>query len=108
MKPYITFRDTDKNGKLQYYILQRDFPHYVGCISSHPVNNTIIQSEIPGYHLWVVFAGTLAGNFIPSYQSEKKNIESIFTSMAVWFHTERILTEPKKFKKWQFNPQLIG
>jgi hypothetical protein len=103
VSPYITFRDTDKLGELQYYILQRDFPHYVGCISSVPVNWAIIQVGIPGYNLWVVFSGVLQGNFIPSYADVKDELSLVFGAMAQWYLTNRILTDEKKYKKWLSN-----
>ena len=102
-QPYITYRELEQ-GRLQYYILQKNFPHYVGIISSHPVNSTLCQIAIPGYNLWVVFGGTIRGNFIPSYADIQNEIETEFQKMAIWFLTERIQAEPKKFNKWKFIP----
>lgn len=103
MIPYITYRELQE-GRLQYYILQKEFPHYVGVISSHPVNSTLCQIAIPGYNLWVVFGGTIRGNFIPSYTDIQNEIETEFQKMAIWFLTERIQAEPKKFNKWKYVP----
>lgn len=103
MTTYITFRDIDSVGNLQYYILQRAFPHYLGLISQRPSTSTIIQTPIPGYHLWVIFNGTLLGNMMPSYKDELKNVEAIFNNMNIWYLENRINIEPKKYKKFKAN-----
>ena len=82
MNQFITFREEDKNGELQYYILQRDHPHYVGFITPIPNEESLQSSPIPGYNLYVQFSGTLRGNFIqmnPSYSSE---LMSVYNDMA--------------------------
>ena len=101
MIPFITYRETDREGVLQYYILQRDFPHYIGRISPYPIENPICQSPIAGYNLWVCFAGTIRGNIIPSYPSEKQNMIAVFESMATWFYANRIISDEKKYKKYK-------
>jgi len=101
--PYITYRELHE-GQLQYYILQKEFPHFQAIISSHPVNATLCQVPIPGYNLWVVFDYTLRGKMIPSYNDIQKEIEEQMHKMAIWFLTERIYSEPKKFNKWKFVP----
>lgn len=105
MKPFITFRDNDKEGNLQYYILQRDFPHFIGVISSVPVSGTW-QHPIAGHHLWVVFNGTLRGNSIPNYRDISVEIDVVLSNMAVWFHAERILLDEKRFKKFKIQPNV--
>jgi len=105
-QPFITFREIS-DGHLQYYVLQKKFPHYLGCISSHPVNSTLCQIAIPGYDMWVVFQGTLRGNMIPAYNDIQNEIQTIFHNMAIWFLTERIQAEPKKFNKWKSAPSSI-
>jgi len=55
MTPFITFRDEDKNKQLQYYILQRAFPYYVGQIVTMPKEGSIINKPIPSYKMWVTF-----------------------------------------------------
>lgn len=101
MSPFITFRDIDKQGKLQYYILQRDFPHYVGLLSTRPMDTVISNSAIAGYYLWIVFWGTLRGPFIPAYNGVDKDIQSLLDNMADWFCNERIMEDEKKFKKFK-------
>ena len=99
--PYLTFRDKDKNGDLQYYILQREQPHYVGIIKTAPSETAIVQHAVPGYHLWVVYSGVLRGNYIPSSKQQVFDLENIYMNMAMWFVTERIHDEEKRFKKFK-------
>lgn len=101
MNPYITFRDKDEEGNLQYYILQRDFPHFVGRIVYTPVEGAIANEPIAGYNMWVTFANTLRGNFLPSYKNIKDEINSVMFSMSAWFYSERILIDKDRFKKFK-------
>jgi len=101
MTKYITFREKDDKGELQYYILQRDFPHYVGLISNAPKESVLMQAPIAGHYLWVVFSGTLRGNMIPAYQEIYKEIESVFTNMSEWYYINRIKPNEKKYKKFK-------
>lgn len=101
MKPYITFREADDNGELQYYILQREFPHYLGVIKSTPTEGILMQTPISGHYLWVAFAGTLRGNMIPGYKEVYNEMESVFTAMAEWYYLNRIKPNEKKYKKWK-------
>lgn len=101
MNPFITFREKDNDGNLQYYVLQRGFPHYVGKISPYPIENPICQVALPGYNLWVVFDGVLRGNFAPSFPNELKNMQIVFENMAVWFHSERVVMSEKRYKKFK-------
>lgn len=99
--PYITYRDTDNEGNLQYYILQKEFPHFVGLISAFPKTEFIPAIGISGYNLWVVFNYTLRGRMIPSYKEIDKEILQAMCNMAEWYYENRILTEPKKYKKFK-------
>lgn len=101
MIPYLTFRE-EKEGNLLYYILQKEHPHYLGVIAYGVIENKI-QVPITEHNLYVTFAGTLRGNFIPSYRDVVKQIEGTMTSMALWFYSERILKEPKKYNKFKLN-----
>jgi hypothetical protein len=101
MNQYVTFRDKDRDGNLQYYILQRDFPHYVGIVSSTPIAEVLFSAPIPGYRLYVVFSGTLRGNYVPSYTNVMAEIEAVFNAMAAWYFSERILTQEKKYSKFK-------
>jgi hypothetical protein len=99
MNPFITFRDKDSNDKLQYYICQRSFPHYIGVISNIPVSEAMCCIPISGYNLYVVFAGTLRGNVVPGYKDIGFEIDKTFNDMAAWYLSERIIKDEKKYKK---------
>lgn len=101
MNPFITFRDKDKNNELQYYILQREFPHFCGLISHYPKEGDLANQSISGYSLWITFSGTIRGQIIPSYTNIAKEINSVFESMASWFYANRILTDKKRFEKFK-------
>lgn len=101
MQPFITFRDKDKNGDLQYYILQRSYPHYVGIILSQSVSNAIAEAVIPGHNLYVTFGGVLQGNYIPMHKDSKNEAQQVLDNMATWFWAERIAIDKKRFKKFK-------
>jgi hypothetical protein len=101
MMPFITFRDKDTNGDLQYYILQRAFPHFVGRISASPIEGALSNEPISGYNLWVTFNGTLVGNLIPNYVNIQKEISNVYFSMAAWFYAERIVMDKGRFKRFK-------
>lgn len=103
MSPFITFRDTDNDGILQYYILQRNFPHFVGIISLSPVVNVFQPFPIAGYNIWVTFAGTIMGRYIPSYNHISEEIAETLANMAAWFYDQRIRSDEKKYSKWKIN-----
>lgn len=103
MEAYISFRDTDEDNVLQYYILQRDFPHYLGVISVMPVAETLACVAVPGYSLWIVFDGTLRGNMIPGYKDVAEEIQSTYEHMAEWFRDSRIMVDEKRYKKFKIN-----
>ena len=103
MMGYITFRDKDENGDLQYYILQRAFPHFVGRISAIPIEGALANEAIAGYNLWVTFNGTLVSNLIPNYRNIQEEISQVFFSMAAWFYAERVVMDKSRFKKFKIN-----
>lgn len=98
--PFITFRDND-GVTLRYYILQRDFPHNVGVILSQPNSEAIVQSPIPGYNLWVVFNGTLQGNFVQAKVDYQKELQVVYDNMAAWYWSERIAMDKKRYEKFK-------
>jgi hypothetical protein len=100
MSPYITFKDQDKTGELQFYILQRDFPHYCAILSFHPIPEPMAIAPISGHNLWLIGVGTIRGLYIPSYQDTFQQFQATIESMASWFYSERILKEPKRYRKW--------
>lgn len=101
MNPFITFRDKDDKGDLCYYILQRAHPHFVGKIVYNPVEGAIANEPIAGYNMWVTFANTLRGNFLPSYKNIQQEISTVMFSMSAWFYAERILMDKDRFKKFK-------
>lgn len=104
MTRYITFRDVDFNGNLQYCILQRDFPHFIAVTSEIPITHIVEPLPITGYNLFLVFQGTLRGiSTIPAYANIIEEIKVILTDMGRWYYDERILSDPKKYKKWKIN-----
>lgn len=103
MNPYITYREENDKGELVYFILQKEFPHYKVIVSEIPINVLVSAMPITDYKLFLIFNGTLRGNLIPSYQNVDKEISNVMMSMANWFYENRILIEPKKYKKWKLN-----
>lgn len=103
MIPYITYREPDANGNLEYYILQKAFPHFCGRITEQPIDGAIINQPIAGYNLWIAFNYTIRGKMIPDYKNIMDEIEDIFFKMSVWFYTERIVTDKQRYKKFKIN-----
>lgn len=101
MTPYITFRETDDKGELQYYILQREYPNYVGVIQNVPHGNILMRAAVPRYLLWIEFAGTIRGNFVEARVDIVSELDGVFTDMAQWFYLNRIKPNEKKFKKFK-------
>ena len=100
MSPFITYRDIEE-GELQYYILQREFPHYVGIISTYPKTNFIESMPVTGYNLWIIFDGTIKGSVIPSYKNVYVDITSALNEMSNWYYANRIVPQEKKYKKFK-------
>lgn len=100
MSPFITFKDLDTKGEMQYFILQREYPHYCGRIAYYPTGGAICEVPITGHNLYVSFSGVLRGNFVPAYPKVEEEISVIFHAMALWFYENRVLKEPKRYKKW--------
>jgi hypothetical protein len=100
MNQFITFRE-EINNETGYFILQRDFPHYLCRIAEQPIVNFIQPIPITNYNLWLIFNATLRGNYIPSYKDIGAEIISVMNSMATWFFENRILPNEKKYKKWK-------
>jgi len=103
MDKYISYRETDEEDFLQYYILQKEFPHILVNISERPVVNFVQPVPINEYNLFLVFSGTLRGNVIPSFINIGEEIKSVMQDMSVWFYEYRIIPNEKKYKKWKIN-----
>ena len=99
MNPFITFREL-VDGKLEYFLLQKDFPHFLGRIVTFPVERSLVNEPVAGYNLWVTFNGTLRGNYYPSTVT-KDEVRLIFERMALWFASERITGSTKRFEKFK-------
>ena len=100
MSPFITFKDTNQNGELQLFVLQRDYPHFVGTLTYYPTGSAIVQVPITAHNLYMTFYGTLRGSYIPLANHIDIEMESVFHAMALWFYSERIMKDPKRYKKW--------
>jgi len=96
MAEFVTYKEDDK-----YFILQKEFPHFVCQISEQPIVNFIQPLPISNYNLWIIFYATLRGNMIPSYKDIHKEIVSVMNAMAIWYYEQRILQNEKKYKKWK-------
>lgn len=106
MEPFITYRDTDKNNELQYYILQRAFPHFQGMILTYPKEGAIAEAIVSGYNMFVSYAGTISGNYILSKRDIDAECQFVMQKMAEWFYINRISKEPKKYKKLKVNDSI--
>jgi hypothetical protein len=100
MSPYITYRENDEMGNLQYFILQTQFPNYVCMLSTYPMDSIIEPVQITGYSLWLIFQGTLSGRLIPNIRNIDKEIYAIMESMSQWYYANRIVPNHKKYRKF--------
>lgn len=100
MSKYITYRDGDE-GEPEYYILQRDFPHYVARLSETISGNEFYSEKIDGYNLHLVFYGVINGRFIPSFQNAMSDIIEIVRDMSLFYLSQRISKNPKRYKKFK-------
>lgn len=98
--PYITYRE-DFEDKPMYFIVQKEYPHYLAEISEIPKTKIVGSAPIGSYNLWVAFIGCLRGNVIPSYLNVDKEIADVLFDMAEWYFINRILGNEKKYKKWK-------
>ena len=58
-------------------------------------------TAISGHNLYLVFHGTLRGMQIPSYGDIDKEIVNVMSAMAAWYYENRIVKEPKRYKKYR-------
>lgn len=108
MSDFITYREPDNDGNLCYYILQRDFPHYMGVISTRPRKYLVEAHPISGYYMWIVFDGTLRGKQVPSYTNVIDEINESISKMAIWYLQTVILPKKEKYKKYKINDTVTG
>lgn len=90
-----------QDEKLQYFILQKAHPHFKGIITDVPLDKIVPSIPVSGYNLYINFDGCLRGNVIPSYKGIEGEIASVLNDMSIWFYEQRILFNPKKYKKWK-------
>lgn len=102
-QPFLTYRETNEKGELIYYILQKEFPHYLAWVSNTRVEKALAQATVAGYNMQIVFCGTISGAFIPSYRGVVEQIQMVIESMSSWFLDNRINVEPKKYLKFKLN-----
>lgn len=99
IQPFISFRETDKNGIEGYYILQKKEPHYCARIYTEPNHQKLSYAPVAGYNLYVTFDGTLQGNFLPYYKGAINEINEVMMQMAIWFLENRIRQNQKRYSK---------
>lgn len=103
MNEFITFRDKDKKGNLQYYVCGREYPHFVGRIGMTPEKVVVDAIPMTGYKLFMIFCGTLSGNRIPALDKIDEQITSSLMKMSAWYYENRILVDEKRYKKFKIN-----
>ena len=65
-------------------------------------NKPLVNSEITGYSIIVIFAGQLKGNFLKVNSPDwKADLQNLFEKMANWFLTEKINTNLNYYKKYK-------
>lgn len=89
-EPYITYRETDSENRLCFFILQKKQPNYIGLLVASPVEGAIINVPIPNYNLWITFYGCLIGNYIPAVNGVLSDMSQVFYEMSSWYYTNRV------------------
>jgi hypothetical protein len=87
------------NEGIGFYILQKDFPHYIGEITNKTETN-IGQYPIAGYHLYVSFVGTLKGRYIPTDKFALHEIQHICADMANYL-LDNVINNNDEYKKYK-------
>lgn len=90
--PYIIYNENDSD-----YILQRNFPNYIGRVTSK-LERQIAQYPVAGYDLYISFAGTLNGNFIQMDSLGIKHAEEIMSVMSSYFVQK---LDKEKYEKYK-------
>ena len=103
MSNFITYKELDAKGQPSYYILQKDFPHYMGVVSVTPRKYLVEAQPISGYYMWVVFDGTLRGKQVPSYTNVIEEINEAISKMAIWYLQTVILPKKENYKKFKIH-----
>lgn len=101
MIPFLTFREPNNEGELMYCILQRNYPHYIFSVSTHPKEKIVAPIQITGYYMWICFEGVLVGEVIPAYKSVFEEIHQVMNNASNWYYENRIVVNEKKYKKFK-------
>lgn len=88
--PYIIYNENDSD-----YILQRNFPNYIGRVTSK-LERQIAQYPVAGYDLYISFAGTLNGNFIQMDKFAMQDAQEIMSEMSSFYCTKKFLDNSNK------------
>lgn len=96
MIPFITYKEGD-----DYYILQKQFPHFLGKIYTGWGIEGVLKVNIPNYEMGIKIIGTLRGEVLPSYINIIQEAETVLMEMADWYLANRISINPKKYEKWK-------
>ena len=88
--PYIIYNENGSD-----YILQRNFPNYIGRVTSK-LERQIAQYPIAGYDLYISFVGTLNGNFIQMDKFAMQDAQEIMSEMSSFYCTKKFLDNSNK------------
>lgn len=99
--PFITYREQNEDGLLCYYILQKQFPYYLGIVSVGQLPESLASSPVGNYNLYVNFHGNISGNYVPNYKDVIVDISACMWDMANWFYENRVRTQPAKYAKFK-------
>ena len=50
MIPFATYREL-VNGQLEYFLVQKDYPHFLGRIVTAPIAKALVNEPVAGYNL---------------------------------------------------------
>lgn len=107
MAPFITFQDAGR-----FYILQTEFPNYVGEVlrgsGLSELDASIAWCQVPGYRVYVKFAGVLQRGGLPLETGWRDRARSAVDIMAQWYAGARIAGAEKKWKEWKLNIESAG
>ena len=98
--PFITYRETDEGGELQYYVAQKAHPHYVGQVIDNPNFASLYKVPIPNTTMYIAYFGVIEGRRFPLHSHFEQEINGTLVAMAEWYYHNRIKKDEKKYKKW--------
>jgi hypothetical protein len=78
-------------------ITHKHTPEHLGFIANY---NGVHFSQVPGYNIAIVWAGTLVGNKVTIDQGTRARIKQVFDGMAEFFYTEKIETHKGYYQKF--------